>query len=304
MNENTNSKTILIAGGSGLIGAKLSEVLTANGWQVSHLSRKENKNSKYKTFVWSPEKKYIDPNALVNVQAIVSLAGAGIADKPWTSSYKKLIVDSRADSALTLRNALLNNANQVEKIICASAVGIYGDRGEQVLSETDIKGEGFLAETTKIWEDAYSNFPIPVTTLRISNVLTTNGGALPKLAGPLKFGVAPILGSGKQYMSWIHIDDLCNLFSKAISDPSLVGTYNAASPNPINFKGFIGILRSVVNRFSIEVPVPEFMLKIILGEQHEIVLNSVRVSSTKIEKAGFKFKYEDLKKALSNLYGQ
>lgn len=302
MNEKINSKYVLIAGGSGLIGTRLSEILTNNGWQVSLLSRKVDANSKYKTFLWSPNDNTIDPNALTNVQAIISLAGAGIADKPWTQSYKKLIVDSRANSAQTLRKALTNYPNQVKKIVCASAVGYYGNRGNELLSETFSQGNGFLASTTKIWEDAYLNFPIPATSLRISNVLATNGGALPKMAQPIKFGIAPILGSGKQFMSWIHIDDLCNMFLKAINDDGLVGTYNAASPNPVNFKEFMKTLRLVVNRYSLEIPVPEFILKTMLGEQKELVLNSTRVDVSKIEQAGFQYKFPDLKMALSNLY--
>lgn len=304
MTEKNNLKSVLIAGGSGLIGKRLSELLSNNGWKVSHLSRKVDGNSKYKTFLWSPDDNTIDTNALLDVQVIISLAGAGIADRPWTSDYKKLIINSRANSAQTLRKALTSYPNQVQKIVCASAIGIYGNRADQLLEETDISGDGFLAETTKVWEEAYLNFPIPVTTLRISNVLTTNGGALPKMAQPVKFGIAPILGSGKQYMSWIHIDDLCNLFVRALEDPSFVGTYNASSPNPVRFKDFMGILRSVVNRFSIEIPVPEFMLKIILGEQKELVLNSTKVNVLKLEKAGFRFLYPDLKKALINLYGR
>ena len=304
MDEKMNSKSVLIAGGSGLIGTRLSEILTNNGWQVSLLSRKVDPKSKYKTFLWSPDDQTIDPIALTNVHTIISLAGAGIAEKPWTPSYKKLIVDSRANSARTLRKALINYPNQVQKIVCASAVGYYGNRGDELLSETALPGNGFLAETTKVWEDAYHNFPIPVTTLRISNVLATNGGALPKMAQPIKLGIAPILGSGKQYMSWIHIDDLCNLFLKAINDDTLTGIYNAATPNPVNFKEFTGTLRSYVNRYSLEIPAPEFMLKIILGEQTELVLNSTKVDVSKIEKAGFHFLYPNLKKALSNLYGR
>jgi uncharacterized protein len=304
MNEKINSKHVLIAGGSGLIGTRLSELLTNNGWKVSLLSRKVDPNSKYKTFLWSPDEHKLDPNALANVHAIISLAGAGIADKPWTPSYKKIIVDSRANSAITLRKALTSYPNEVRKIVCASAVGYYGNRGNALLEETALPGNGFLADTTKIWEDAYLNFPIPVTTLRISNVLATNGGALPKMAQPIKFGIAPILGSGKQYMSWIHIDDLCNMFLKAITDDTLTGIYNAASSNPVTFKEFNGTLRSFVNRYSLEIPVPEFMLKIILGEQTELVLNSTKVNVSKIEKAGFHFLYPDLKKALSNLYGR
>jgi len=293
---------ILIAGGSGLIGKRLTLLLKLEGYSVSYLSRSEDIKNGIKCFLWNPNEKSIDPAAFTGITHIVNLAGESIAGSHWTNVFKEKIINSRLDASATLLKELQSHTHNVKAIIGSSAIGIYGNRNEEKLTEENKTGNDFLSETVQKWEESYELFTIRKVIFRIGIVLSKNGGALVPMSAPIKFGIAPILGDGKQWMSWIHIDDVCRLIIHAIKNDEMHGVFNAVAPNPVTARSFILTLRSVINKISIPISVPEFFLKLIMGEQKAIVLNSVNASCEKLEKNGFIFTFSKLKNALKNIY--
>jgi hypothetical protein len=296
-------KNILIAGGSGLVGKQLSKLLSQNNYEVAWLTRSNKASSTYKTFKWNPENGVIDPDAIAFADAIIVLSGENIAGSRWTTTFKKKIIDSRLKAASTISSAIQNHPNNVKHIIAASAIGYYGDRKDELLSEDSSKGIGFLSETTEQWEQAYSTFTIPVANIRIGVVLSKNGGALFEMSLPVKWGIASPLGNGEQYISWIHIDDLCNLFSFVLQH-QLTGIYNAVAANPVTNRHFTYSLKKSLCKNAITFPTPAWAMKLLLGEKSAIVLDSTRVSNKKITEAGFTFNYNLLEEALKNFYGK
>jgi uncharacterized protein len=224
---------ILITGGSGLVGMRLSEMLIDQGYEVAHLSRNPDKVSSYKTFKWDVEKGYIDESAIGYADYIINLAGASVAEDKWTEERKKVIMNSRVKSTNLLHEYLGRVTHHVKGFISASAVGIYGNSGDHLVSEESIYADDFLAEVCKAWEDAVwqmRDLDLRTVIFRLGIVLSNKGGALPQIARPVKMMAGAPLGSGKQYMSWIHIDDVCRLFIKAIEDVQFEGVYNAVAP--------------------------------------------------------------------------
>ncbi|MBL7923275.1 MAG: TIGR01777 family oxidoreductase [Bacteroidia bacterium] len=292
---------ILIAGGSGLIGRKLSRLLQENGHEVMWLSR-SSRPAAYRSFLWNPANREIDPAAIAEAEVVVSLAGSGIADKAWTSAYKDEILRSRLDAAATLIHALQHTPHRVRCIVAASAIGIYGNRGEEWLSEDSGAGTGFLSETVMQWEKAYAGLAIRTVVLRTGIVLAKDGGALPVMATPLKAGICPVTGSGNQFMSWIHVEDLCRMFRYAMEEENLSGIYNAVGPSPLPHREFMKILRSTIAPRSLMLPVPAALLRLLLGEKSALVLDSARVSSGKIQQTGFRFQFTRAEDALKNIY--
>jgi uncharacterized protein (TIGR01777 family) len=298
------SKKILITGASGLIGSRLTEMLLQKGYQVAHLGRSSKKKGNVESFTWDIEKQGMDPLALKDVDAIIHLAGAGVADKRWTKKRKHDILESRINSTRLLFDTLSKTTNSVKSFISASAIGYYGfGLDEKVYNESDNAGMDFLASVTERWErevDKVESLGIRVAKLRIGIVLSEKGGALKQMALPVNFFVGAPLGSGKQYLSWIHIDDLCAMFIKALDDENVKGAYNAVCDwvtNKLLTKSIANVLRK-----PIWVPiVPGFVLKIVLGEMANMVLNGSKVSSTKIRETGFVFQFENLDEALKNL---
>ncbi len=295
---------ILIAGGTGLIGQRLTTLLQLEGFSVSYLSRKEGITNGIKCFKWDPTANSIDVNALDGITHIINLAGESIAGNRWTDSFKEKIIQSRLNASATILNALKKNPNQVKAIIGSSAIGVYGDRKDQLLTENSKAGNGFLSETVVKWEASYNEFKVRTVLLRLGIVLSKEGGALVPMSTPIKFGIVPILGSGNQWMSWIHIDDVCGLIIHAIKNENMQGVYNSVAPNPVTHRIFMLSLRSILNKFSIPFPVPSFLLKIMMGEQKAIVTDSVNVSSRKSEELGYVYQFSKLKIALKNIYEQ
>ncbi len=295
---------ILIAGGSGLVGRRLTQLLKQDGHEVVWLSRSASNKAPVSVKAWNPDKEYLPEEALAGVDTIISLAGTSVSAKRWTTDYKQDIIGSRLSAARTLLKALNSYSHTVSTVITASAVGIYGDRGEDWLTEESGAGTGFLSETCLQWEDAYRNCPVRTVTIRIGIVLSKEGGALREMAAPLVGGVCPILGTGDQYMSWIHLDDLCRMMVFAHKQHSMQGVYNATAPSPVMHREFMQTLRRIKQPVSIPVPVPTKVLKMILGEKSAIVLDSTRVRSKKIIDAGFSFQYTGLSDCLKNIYGK
>jgi uncharacterized protein (TIGR01777 family) len=298
------SKKILITGASGLIGTRLTELLLQKGYQVSHLGRTK-RNGSVPSFTWDVEKGTMDTQALEGVETIIHLAGAGIADKRWTTKRKSEILQSRVQSSALLYNTLLSSVHQVQSVVSASAIGYYGfGLGDKIFTETDHAGNDYLAQVTQQWEqsvDKIATLNIRVAKLRVGIVLSNLGGALVEMAKPIKLYAGAPLGTGKQYLSWIHIDDLCSLFIKAIDDKEVKGACNAVSGDWVTNKEFTTLLAKVLNRPLFLPHVPKFIMKLILGEMAMLVLNGSKVSADKIKEAGFIFDFPNLETALRNL---
>jgi uncharacterized protein (TIGR01777 family) len=296
-------KKILITGASGLVGTRLTELLVDQGYEVCHLGRSK-KSGEVKSFVWNIETGAFDKSALAGVTSIIHLAGAGVADKRWTKKRKQEILQSRIKSTALLFDVLKNTAHGVESIVSASAIGYYGfSESDEVFTEDAESGSGFLADVTKHWEhevDKFNLLNLRTVKLRIGIVLSDEGGALVQMAMPIKLGVGSPLASGKQFLSWIHIDDLCLMFIKAIEDNRMRGAFNATIEWASN-KELTSAIAKVVHK-PIWLPnVPAFMLRLIVGEMADMIINGNKVTSQKIQQLGFVPKYPSLQSALINL---
>lgn len=299
------SKNILITGATGLVGQKLVPALLAKGHQVAVLSRKKVAIAGVNVFVWDVYKQTIDLNALEGIDTIIHLAGEGIAEKKWTASRKQQIIDSRILSAQLLYKAIKKKNAKVDSFISASAVGFYGDRADEILHETSHPGDDFLADCCQQWENAADQgkaLGMRVTKIRIGLILTKDGGVLPQMEKPIKLYVGAPLGNGKQWMPWIHLNDIVEIFCKATEDERFNGAYNACAPTPVTNATFTKTLAKTLNRPVWPLNVPSFVLKIILGEMSILPLMSNRTSAQKLIDSGFNFTYPTLQKALSAIY--
>ncbi len=306
-------KTILITGGTGLVGKNLTGLLIEKGYKIIILTRSlkgksESKNISYAE--WDIDKQTIDIKAVQSADLIIHLAGAGVVEKRWTASYKKLILESRTMSSRLLIDTLKQHSNQVKAIISSSAIGWYGadKENEKYFIETDPHTDDFLGQTCYEWEqsiDAASLLNIRVCKLRTGIVLSNDGGALKEFKKPIRFGIAAILGSGKQMISWIHIDDLCRLFLFAMESNSMAGPYNAVSTSPVSNKELtLTLARALKGNYFIPVHVPGFILKLALGKSSIEVLKSNTVSNQKVKEAGFTFLYPSIESAIRELTGK
>ncbi len=303
-------QTVLITGGTGMIGKALTTLFLEKGYKVIVLSRKLKKTHRLNlSFAkWDVDKGEIDLDAVKAADIIVHLAGEGVADKRWTEKRKQAIVDSRVNSGNLLVKALSENKHQVKTFIAASAIGWYGPDTDKSLAhgfvETDPADNSYLGHTCQLWEQstaAIGSMGIRLVCLRIGIVFNNKGGALAEFLKPAKFGLATILGNGKQIVSWIHHKDLCRMIQFAIENTAIQGTYNAVAPEPVSNKKLV--LTIAKNKYPIYFPsfVPAFLLKIILGEMSIEVLKSANVSAQKIQDAGFAFDYPTVEEALVNL---
>jgi uncharacterized protein (TIGR01777 family) len=303
-------QTVLITGGTGMVGQALTSYLLARGYQVIILSRSVKKsNQQHLSYAfWDIDKQFIDSSAINAADIIVHLAGESVANKRWTAKRKQEIIDSRVKSGALLVKALNENKHKVKTVIAASAIGWYGpDTANSLLfgfNETDPFDNSYLGTTCKQWEgsvQSLNELGIRLVTLRIGIVFNKKGGALAEFIKPAKFGMATILGTGKQIVSWIHQDDLCKMIVFAAENETVKGVYNAVAPNPINNKDLVNAIASTMHKFHITLNVPVFVLKIMLGEMSIEVLKSANVSSNKIESAGFVFDYPNVNEALKQI---
>lgn len=288
---------ILVTGGTGLVGRRLTALLTEKNHEVRILSRNPKNENEFK---WDFSKGFLDDKAIENIDYIIHLAGAGIADKRWTKERKEVILNSRVATANLIFDKIKAQNIPLKGFISASGSNYYGAQTTaKVFKESDAVGTDFLGQVCLKWEAAANQFKdlnIPVTILRTGVVLSKTGGALEKMRTPI---VSP-LGSGNQYMAWIHIDDLCNLYTKAIEE-TFVGVYNAVSPEFHTSKTFSKALAKAIKRPFLPIAVPGFLLKLVFGELAIILLHGSRLSSDKIKEKGFIFKYKELALALKNL---
>nr|WP_315166653.1 TIGR01777 family oxidoreductase [uncultured Flavobacterium sp.] len=298
-------KNVLISGGSGFIGSHLTGLLIAKGYSVSILSRSEKQNKgDIFYYKWDVANQTIDESAVLNADYIIHLAGENIAEKRWTAKRKAAIIDSREKSTQLLYSVLKKNNKKLDAFISASAVGIYGAvNGEEICLENTPPANDFLGYTCQKWEvalDFIENLNIRTVKIRTGLVLGKNDGFLKKLIPLFKFRLGSALGSGKQYMPWIHVDDLCNIYLQAVLNPNIEGAYNAAVNDNTTNTIFSKTLARIFG-YSIWLPnVPAFVLKLVMGEMAVIVLTGRRVSSDKIEETGFQFKFKNLEEALKD----
>jgi uncharacterized protein len=293
---------VIITGGTGLVGKALVSLLAKDGYETAILTRHPAKSNEYQ---WDIEKSYIDPHVLEGAGHIIHLAGASVADMPWTAVRKKEIINSRVRSAARLHDLLKNNPNQVRTFISASAVGYYGDGGDKWQTEDTPAGSDFLADVCRKWEaaaDSFSDLGLRICKLRIGIVLSHAGGALPKMDLPLKFGIGAYFGDGRQFLPWIHIHDLCRIFVQALENENMSGPYNACAPYPVSNKEMSRQIAIALNRPFLPLPAPAFAIKAILGEGAQILLNSNRCTSDKIRQTGFRFLYPDIGSTLHDIY--
>lgn len=290
---------ILITGGTGLVGSFLSKILIKNNHDVFILSRNPTKKNEFK---WDLKTEYIDANALINTDYIIHLAGAGIADKRWSEKRKQVIIESRVATTNLLFKKVTELNVSLKRFISASGIGYYGAiTSDIIFEETKAPGSDYIADVCLQWEKAAQQFQklkIPVTILRTGIVLSAKGGALDKMKTPI---ISP-LGSGKQYLPWIHIEDLCKMYLAAI-EGNLTGIYNAVAPEHHTSRTFSKILAKSIKRPYLGICVPSFLLKLVFGELAVILLTGSRISAKKIEKnGGFSFRFSQLDKALNNLF--
>lgn len=306
MKDKTIQMTILITGATGLIGKKMVSLFKKDNHIIHYLTTSKSKiqsTTNQKGFYWNPTTGEIDLAAFKDVSVVIHLAGASVSKK-WTSSYKKEIMQSRIQSTNLLFKTLQSHPNKVKQIVSASAIGIYPDDLTAIYHEDDSKiDDSFLGEVTQLWEEStnlFKSLPLFVTTIRIGVVLAKESGALVEMTKPIKYGLGAVLASGKQYVSWIHIDDLVAIF-KYVIDHNLEGVYNAVSPYPTTNEELTKAIAKTLNKPLFLPKVPKFILSLLLGEMHEIVTSSQHVSSRKILDAGFQFQNASLVKSLQNL---
>ena len=298
-------KNVLISGGSGFIGRHLTALLIAKGYSVSILSRSEKQNKENVFYYkWDVVNQTIDEKAVLNADFIIHLAGENIVEQRWTAKRKAAIIDSREQSTLLLYSVLKKNNKKLDAFISASAVGIYGAvNGAEICTEDMPPANDFLGYTCQKWEDSLDfieNLNSRTVMIRTGLVLGKNEGFLKKLTPLFKYRLGSALGSGKQYMPWIHVDDLCAIYYQAIINPAMSGSYNAAINDNTTNSVFSKTLACVFG-YSIWLPnVPAFVLKLFMGQMAIIVLTGRRVSSDKIEQTGFKFQFKNLEGALRN----
>lgn len=298
------AKKILITGATGLVGKALQEHLINKGYKINTLSRKKSSNPN--SYVWDVEKQQIDPKAFDEVCAIIHLAGEAVADKKWTPERKKQIIDSRVKSTELLYKTLSSIPNhQVKAIISSSAVGYYGDCGDEILTEESENGYGFLAECCKLWEQAVDEgkkLSLRVVKLRTGIVLSTKGGALPQMALPVKLFAGSALGTGKQWIPWLHIDDMAEMYIHSLENLQTQGAYNACAPFPVTNSTFTKALANQLHRPFWPIKTPKKAIELLMGERVEAVLMSNNTSAQKILDSGFKFKFTHLDDAFRDLY--
>lgn len=288
-----------------MVGARLTALLKEQGYQVAHL-RRSRKNADVETHLWQPASGHIEKDAFKDVKVIVHLAGAGIADKRWTAKRKEEIWKSRTEGAALIRLTLKKNQHQVHTFISASGINYYGlTDNVRAWIESDPPGHDFMAQVTQAWEreaDAFNADGIRVVKIRTGVALGTESIALRRIAQPIRFFVGAPLGTGRQFFNWIHIDDLCAIYIKAIRDVSMRGVYNAVAPSPVNNRELTAEMAKILKRPLWAPPVPGFLVKLIAGEVAEVVLKGGKVSAGKIQDCGFVFQFRTLRSALADIY--
>ncbi|MDX5404243.1 MAG: TIGR01777 family oxidoreductase [Bacteroidota bacterium] len=298
-------KTILISGGTGTIGQHITAKLLSFGFQVRFLSTRRNyRKEGVETFHWDPSKYSMDRRSLEGTDAIIHLAGASIS-KRWTQNYKEEIYNSRIQSTDTLYRALKEGNPGVKHFISTSAVGYYPSHPTKIYHEDDSPGTDFLSAVCHHWEEharLIGDLGIREARLRVGFVLDKDSGALQKMALPVKFGLGAPIGSGQQYIPWIHLEDVANMFIHLLTHPELTGPFNGVGPESVKNRDLMKSIAKVLHRPMFLPPVPGFLLKLVMGQMATLALMSTRVSNEKIAGSGFSYQFSTLEEALKDLY--
>jgi uncharacterized protein len=297
---------ILVTGSSGLIGSALVPVLSAGSHQVTRLARPKTRPGADQV-VWDPDAGRLDPATVDGFDAVVHLAGENIASRRWTIEQKRRLHQSRVKSTRLLAETLAQLSHPPRTLVCASAIGYYGDRGDELLSEESPPGSGFLPGICREWEEAAdlaAGRGIRIVRLRLGAILSVAGGALARMLPPFKAGLSGVIGSGHQYMSWIAIDDVSGVIQHALANESLSGPVNAVAPQPVTNREFTKTLGRVLGRPTL-LAVPSFALRIAVGEMADaLLLASTRAVPARLQSSGYTFRYPELEGALRHLLGK
>lgn len=299
-------KTILITGGSGMVGTALTALLKEKNYHVIWLSRERYLKGKTPRYHWDYRNHEIDEEAIEKANIIVHLAGKNISDNIWTNSVKQRIEESRVKTAQLLFDIVKKQNKKLDAFISASAIGYYGQENtKKILTEDDTpEKDDFMARTCQKWESEAHRFSeklgVRTVILRTGVVFSQDSEALKKMAMPVRYGVGSPIASGKQYVSWVHIDDLCQMYFKAIEDASMHGVYNTVAPDYITNAGLMRTIARIYKRPFFLPNVPAFVMRLFFGEMAEMIIHGSRISSQKIKEAGFVFKFPELKPALKD----
>lgn len=292
---------ILITGGTGLVGSELKNMLESKGMEVRILSTKKETKHSY----WNPTLHIVDKDLLFRAKHLIHLAGANIGAKRWSKARKIELYNSRVESLNFLYNQFKSNSHSLESVISSSAIGFYGlQTDEHVYTEIDKAGDDFLGTMSRDWESAalqFNSLGVRTAVIRAGIVLSKNGGILKKLLPFVKLGIGAFQGSGKQYMPWIHVRDICRIYLLAITNNTITGPYNAVAPCHINNLNFNKQLVAGLKRKIIIPPIPEWILSVAFGEMANLIIKGSKVSSEKLIAEGFQFKYPDLRKAFNTI---
>ncbi len=300
----SQQKTIVITGGTGLVGSRFIELFGDDHMVYIFTRGNRSDTDQVKYIKWDVEKQWVDKDKLpAKTDVLINLVGAGIADKRWTDERKKVLIDSRVKATELLYQTYRDQS--IETYIGASAIGYYGDRGEEILTADSPSGKaGFLSECCVLWEESHQAIKSIASNhyiLRIGIVLSSQGGALPKLSLPSKLGGAGYFGDGQMYYSWIHIDDLCGSMQYLIDKAPASRVYNGVSPEPIRLKELMRAVKSVYAKYALLLPIPIFGVKLAMGEMVTMLTNSNRVVPNHLVLAGYEYQYPDIHQALQHI---
>lgn len=300
-------KQILITGATGLVGKKLIAALQQDGHSITILARKNKPVKNVKVYLWDVYNQKIDPECMQGIDTVIHLAGEPIADKKWTKERKQQIIDSRVMSTKLLYKTIRETEAPVTTFISASAVGYYGDREDEILTEESSNGTGFMAHCCKLWENAVDegkSLNLRIVKFRIGFILAKKDGALTSFDKPIRFFVGAPLGTGLQWIPWVHIDDIISMFKTATDDLAFRGVYNACAPFPVTNATLTRAIAKALRRPVWPLKVPEKVLEMILGKMSTVVTLSTNTSAQKLLDTGFIFKYTHLEDALADIYSK
>lgn len=298
-------KKVLITGGTGLIGKRLTQMLLEKGYEIAFLSRRKANIPSVQVFEWDIQKGYIEEGALDNLHFLVHLAGSNVGEGRWTEERKKSILESRTGSIRLIARKLKEKQIKPAAFVSASGISYYGqDTGDNINTENTPPGNDFLSHVSIEWEkaaDEIAALGVRTVKFRTGIVISKDGGAIPKMALPARFGVGAPLGSGKQWLSWIHLDDMCRLYMEALENDSWHGAYNAVATPPVTNEALTEAICKVLHRPQWLPNVPAFALKLVFGEMAAVILGGNYVKNERIQKeTGFKYQFPDLERALKS----
>ncbi len=295
-------RRVVITGGAGFVGSHLSVLLEKEDYDVVHLSRSRKPGERFRSYRWDPESGYCDKDAFREGDAVIHLAGANIGEKRWSARRKREIIESRTAAAGLIYNTTVASGIRPEAFITASGKDYYGTgTSEKIFSETDPPGNDFMAETCRLWEAAAVPFEaagVRVVRIRTALVLAPEGSAISKLTAPARAGLIIRLGPGTQYFPWIHIDDLCNIYLRAVIDNTMSGAFNASAPDHITHDMLMNEIARQKHLPVFLPHVPQWLLHLVLGEMSVVLTTGSRISPDRLIRSGFEFRYPDIDQAL------